>query len=248
VKEQVSSDRKTVWKVEAPITLGYRIRPMQYRPPELPAGETVDAPSTQALATSSAPAFMLTAAILGANPPEPPKEAFTRGEGFIGRLAIQLQTDDGWQTVSPERKFHTGDHFRFEIESSREAAVFVYHRPPGGDRTELWPAARRAANGIAPGEPLTVPPPPAVFEMHDDTGSETFSVALTSAKTRQANEPLGQYVLRSLGDEGTRGVGIVDRAEHWLYFQPGTNETLAAVDFHLLHFAPAEEPARSPSR
>lgn len=235
VKEQVAGERRSVWKVEAPMTLGYRTRPMQYQPPEPPAGETIAEPSEQVAASPQAPALVPATAALGAGQPEAPKEAFTHGEGLIGRLVIQLQTDDGWQTVSPERRFQTGERFRFKIESSQEAAVFVYHQPPNGDPAELWPAARQASNAIAPGDSLTVPKPPAAFEMQDETGAETFSVALTSSGTRPSGETLGQYVLRSLGDEGTRGIGIVDPAEHWLYFRPGTKGTLATVDFQLIH-------------
>ena len=229
-------ERSTLLRVEVPVVLGYRTRPMDREPRLAQNG----GPPLLATATAAALVAQEDSEAARASELEDLRGVFLDpdAERLVGRLALRVQQSDGsWQRTSIGQVLPTGSRFRFEIETTREAALFVFQRPPEGETTELWPAATGNPNLVAPGEPLLVPPPAAGFEMGGTLGDETFFVALVDPETaglRQGPETSGTFVLRGLGHSDTRGLG--DAADPWLYFESGEGMTyLATVAFSLEH-------------
>jgi len=226
VRVSAKNERKTVLRAELPVVLGYRARPLQYEAAEVAAG-------------TSASLLALAAAATAATGDDDLRGVFVnpQADRFVGRLAVQLQQPDGsWSRVEVGYPFHTGDRFRFEVESAQAASLFVFHRPPGGEVGELWPGETGHAPQVESGRSRLVPTPPAVFELDGEAVRETFFVALARAAQRIADEEsLGNYVLRGIRDEDADTRGVSYEADPWLYFEPSADEDeyLAAVGFQL---------------
>jgi hypothetical protein len=111
------------------------------------------------------------------------------GAEVLGRLGLRL-LEGGSQPGRPvgvDHSFHTGDFFRFEVTSSRDGWLYVFHRPPGGRLELLWPArGESSANAVRAFVPTEVPPGEDAFLFTDEIGEELFYVALVAGPAARA--------------------------------------------------------------
>lgn len=228
VRVAARDDRTMVLRVDTPVLLGYRARPIE------PAGVSPVHAGTHLRRTTGVVDAQASVDDL--------RGMFVRQdpEVFVGRLALRVQQSDGtWARVPSDHEFRSGDRFRFEVESNREASLFVFHQPAAGTRTELWPASTGHANHISAQKSIEVPPPPAAFAMDGATGAEVFYVALADPSLFPSENRIDDpenFVLRGLPELATRGVGIKYDADSWLYFRQTAHSVyMAAVAFQLRH-------------
>ncbi len=234
---------------EGPVVLAYRPRPLDIPGGALRLRPEVDAGSDMAERLQQA--F------------EVPADA--RPRQVVGRIALQLvlRDEDSRQRstrwVAPDYIFHTGDDFRFEVETSRDGWLFLLHRSPGGEVQLLWPAAEEIAAGSAANRLLAsqriLVPPNETFYFHSVKGDELFYLALvataeapalaevsyqdqlgTSTMARQ--ERPANYSVRRLAERASRGVSIAAETYEppYLYFEAAPADAkVAAVRFWLRH-------------
>ena len=182
----------------------------------------------------------------------------------VGRLAIMLKTDEGFQRVRSDYSFRSGDRFRFEVTANQEGWLYVMHSVSGGNWQQLWPT-KVNTNKLQPKQSYEIPPAPGVFVFDKDTGSEFFYVAIrsdtkspigeksgttgpradrpTKAETPSSKPASGEtinFLVRDPFGESTRGVVYdpgKDDTDPYLYFSAAFDETTktAKVTFQLHH-------------
>src|ERR1043166_7670915 len=59
----------------------------------------------------------------------------------IGRVALQLVSENGSRQVGVGWRFHTGERFRFEVNSTRSGGLQIFHRSNKKEMSRLWPRA-----------------------------------------------------------------------------------------------------------
>jgi TIR domain/Domain of unknown function (DUF4384) len=169
----------------------------------------------------------------------------------LGRLALRLidGRSAGGSRVGFDHRFATGDYFRFEVTSSRDGWLYVYHRPPGGRLDLLWPARDEIeANAVRALVPALIPAGEDALRFDGDIGEEYFYVALAPAPTasptiREVEERRGR--IESLIADGRHGSAVagqrrgvvVARPDEspYLYFATTGVADTAAVELQLQH-------------
>jgi hypothetical protein len=129
-----------------------------------------------------------------------------------GTLRILAVDGRSTEAVGLDHLFHTGDWFRFAIRSDIDGWFYVFHRPPQGQLTQLWPpSSGSGSNVLVAGTELAVPPHPQGWEHTETTGDEYFYVALTSevrlpavAGAIEGPAEVVNYIVRGL----SRNVGL----------------------------------------
>jgi hypothetical protein len=96
----------------------------------------------------------------------------------VGRLGIVLVRAGRYEQVGLRHIFTTGDQFRFDITSNRDGWLYILHTDPGGTLSQLWPPPGGPAQEIRAGNSYLIPASPNVFVFSDDTGDESFLVAI----------------------------------------------------------------------
>ena len=182
----------------------------------------------------------------------------------VGRLAILLKTDEGFQRVRSDYSFRSGDRFRFEVTANQDGWLYVMHSVSGSDWEQLWPT-KVNTNKIQSQQSYQIPPAPGIFVFDKDTGSEFFYVVIRSdtkpplrersdapatSTKRRTNDPASpsksspgetiNFLVRDPFGESTRGVVFdpgKDDADPYLYFSAALEETTktAKVKFQLHH-------------
>jgi Domain of unknown function (DUF4384) len=184
---------------------------------------------------------------------------------IVGRLAILLKTDNGFQRVRSDYSFRSGDRFRFEITANQDGWLYVMHAVSGGAWQPLWPARVGAnTNKVKSEQICEIPPAPGIFVFDKDTGNEFFYVVIRSDHTppgQAASMPVGHtqqpvktqaspgkaasgetinFLVRDPFGETTRGVVFdpgKDDSDPYLYFSAAIQDRAktAKVTFQLHH-------------
>lgn len=241
VELESSDERRTVWAVDAQVVIGFRTRPLEpIDPTPVDAGDGGAGGGSGGSGGSDDPGGFGGSGGLGVNDP------------FGGQIAVRSLPADGGpgRFVPLEHVFETGERFRFELETNRPARVYLFHQAPTGERQRIWPAAGDEANLVQPGERFAVPAEGAAFEMRDETGMESFVVALADVEApalesalprlfqaqavrpetarpgaapselQLRTETIGNLAVRGLDGALTRGVTTVDDGRPVLRFAP----------------------------
>src|SRR5215472_7333690 len=182
----------------------------------------------------------------------------------IGRLAILLKTQEGFRRVRSDYSFHSGDHFRFEVNANQEGWLYVMHSVPGSDWQQLWPG-KVDRNKVESQQSYQIPPAPGIFIFDKDTGNESFYVVIradatppfhggidgsgaharrpTKAEAQSSKPPTGEtvnFLVRDPFGESTRGVIFdpgKDDGDPYLYFSAPLEDSskTAKIKFQLHH-------------
>jgi hypothetical protein len=186
----------------------------------------------------------------------------TQSRRVVGRLAILLKTDDGFQRVRPDYPFHSGDRFRFEIAANQDGWLYVLHADSAGHWQQLWPT-KVDSNNVQSEQSYEIPASPGVFIFDKETGGELFYVVIRSDKTppnigasmphtgqlerpakvqTPASKPAPgetiNFLVRDPFGETTRGVVFdpgKDDVDPYLYFSAADTTKTARIKFKLHH-------------
>jgi len=96
----------------------------------------------------------------------------------VGRLGVVLVRAGRYEQVGLRHRFRTGDQFRFDVTSNRDGWLYILHTDPGGTSSQLWPPPDGPAQEIRAGNSYLIPASPNVFVFSEDTGDESFFVAI----------------------------------------------------------------------
>lgn len=110
-------------------------------------------------------------------------------DSAVGRLGIVLVRGGRHEQVGLRHAFSTGDQFRFDISANRDGWLFILHTDPGGRMSQLWPPRDAPAYAIQAGSNYLIPANPNVFVFSDDSGEESFYVAIRTDPTPPALVP-----------------------------------------------------------
>jgi len=188
----------------------------------------------------------------------------------VGKLSVQLYENGSFRTVNlHQHKFRSGDRFRFQVASSRAGWLYVLHRPPNGEPSLLWPRQKPNTstqfldeNQIKLQENKSIPAYPGIFRFDQETGQESFYVAINSKQeipqltaknirptpTRSTSKPASgnrivNFRVKSLSDLGNEGFKSViydtieEKEDPAIYFSTVNNnhKGVTLMEFELQH-------------